>query len=247
MAKVEVEEPTVGTLSVKLPTFWPDMPEEWFAQAEANFRARRITSQKSKFNLVVVALDADTLRGVLDLIEEEPDEDSYGKLKARLVQAFKLSTVDKIKQAMELPALSDESPVKLADRMIALTRGASGEDITKTMFLCKLPEEIRKVMWAEPLSEWTEMKARANRLWHAEKGKRRAFVNEAEVASDSEQEANAVRASARGSRGTGFKDFAKTFHQRPEGPCVFHYFFGTSATRCRDPCSQAGNGKAGRQ
>ena len=75
MSKVE-EEATVGTLSVKLPTFWPDMPEVWFAQAEANFRARRITSQKSKFNLVVVALDADTLKGVLDLIEQEPDEES---------------------------------------------------------------------------------------------------------------------------------------------------------------------------
>ena len=74
MAKVE-EEATVGMLSVKLPTFWPDMPEVWFAQAEANFRARRITSQKSKFNLVVVALDADTLKGVLDLIEREPDEE----------------------------------------------------------------------------------------------------------------------------------------------------------------------------
>ena len=38
MAETE-EEAVVGTLSVKLPTFWPDMPEEWFGQAEANFRA----------------------------------------------------------------------------------------------------------------------------------------------------------------------------------------------------------------
>ena len=57
MAKVE-EEVTVGTLTVKLPTFWPEKPEAWFGQAEANFRVRRINSQKMQFNLVVVALDA---------------------------------------------------------------------------------------------------------------------------------------------------------------------------------------------
>ena len=247
MSKVEDEVATVGTLSVKLPTFWPDMPEEWFAQAEANFRARRISSQKTKLNLVVVALDPDTLKGVLDLIEEEPNEESYGKLKARLVQSFQLSTVDKIKKAMEMPALTDESPVKLADKMIALTRGASGEEIVKTMFLAKLPDEVRKVMWAEPLSGWTEMKARANRLWHAKKDKRRPYVNETEVASAIEQEANAVRAAGKGGCNNGFRDFARTFQQIPGGPCVFHYFFGKSATRCRDPCSQVGNGKAGRQ
>ena len=168
MAESE-EEATAGTLSVKLPTFWPDMPEEWFGQAEANFRARRITSNKSRFNHVVVALDSDTLKGLVDLIQQDPDDDSYDKLKARLVQAFRLSVVDKVKQAFDMPALTDESPVRLADKMMALTRGISGEDITKAMFLNKLPEDIRKVMWAEQLTDWTELKARANRLWHAGK------------------------------------------------------------------------------
>ena len=252
-AKVE-EEATVGTLSVKLPTFWPDMPEVWFAQAEANFRARRITSQKSKFNLVVVALDADTLKGVLDLIEQEPDEESYNRLKARLVQAYKLSTVDKVKQCMELPPWADENPMKLADQMIALTRDASAEDIVKTMFLLKLPDSVRKAMWAEPLKDWSEMKARAKGLWHAEKTKRQAAVYEVSGARridrDDEVEANAVRFKPKGKPNQNakkFKEFAGTFYQRPNGPCVYHEFYGHSSAKCRAPCSQAGNGKAGRQ
>ena len=240
----EEEEATVGTLSVKLPTFWPDMPEEWFGQAEANFRARRITSLKSKFNLVVVALDADTLKGVLDLIEQEPDDESYGKLKSRLVQAFKMSVVDKVKRAMEMPALADETPVRLADRMKALTRGISGDDITKAMFLTKLPEDVRKVMWAEPLTDWEEMKARANRLWHAGKGQRSVSISEvdAEV-----PQANAVQALAKGGKPSKFREYAGKFVQKPGGPCVFHDFYGKLATKCRVPCCQAGNGKAGRQ
>ena len=77
MAK-EAEEAAVGTLMIKLPTFWPDKPKAWFVQAEANFQARRITSQKTQFNLVMVALDTDTIDGVLDLLEKPPDKDAYG-------------------------------------------------------------------------------------------------------------------------------------------------------------------------
>ena len=130
----EAEDAAVVTLTVKLPTFWPDKPEAWFVQAEANFRARRITSQKTQFNLVLVTLDADTIDGVLDLLEKPPDEDAYVQLKAGLVQSFKMSTVEKIKRALEFPALTDENPVKLVDKIMALTREANSEDIVKTTY-----------------------------------------------------------------------------------------------------------------
>ena len=249
MAKVE-EESSVGTLTVKLPAFWADKPEAWFVQAEANFRARRITSQMTKFNLVVVALDADTIDGLLDLLEKPPDEDSYDQLKARLMQSFKISTMDKIKLALELPPLADENPVRLADKIMALTREASSEDVAKTVFMLKLPDGVRKTMWAEPIASWPEMKARASCLWHAEKTKSRASVYEAANANAeakvSKPETNAVKVMARGNGKSKFQKFAANFKQWMGGPCVFHEFFGHSATRCRSPCSQEGNVKAGR-
>ena len=245
MAKVE-EEPEVGSLKVKLPSFWPDKPEAWFVQAESNFKARRITNQQSKFHLVVIALDAETLDGVLDLLEEPPKDDPYDQLKARLVQSYQLSKVDKIKRAMEATAGDDENPVKIADKIMALTRGASGEDIAKVMFLLQMPDSVRETMWAEPLTTWPEMKTRASGLWHAGRTRKRTGVFEAARAS--EPEANAVRAATKTQKkGSKFQDFAATFYQRHGGPCVFHEFFGKDAKRCRDPCSLAGNGGAGRQ
>ena len=112
MAKVE-DEAEVGRLKVKLPAFWPDKAEAWLIQAEANFKARRITSQQTKYNLVVVALDAETMDGVLDLLEQPPELDPYDQLKARMLQSYKIAKVDKIKQALELPPLDDENPVKI--------------------------------------------------------------------------------------------------------------------------------------
>ena len=244
MAKVE-EDPEIGSLKVKLPAFWPDKPEAWFIQAESNFKARRITNQQAKFHLVVIALDAETLDGVLDLLEAPPAEDPYDQLKARLVQSFKISKVDKIKRALEATAGDDENPVKLADKIMALTRDASGEDISKVMFMLQMPDAVRKTMWAEPLSSWPDMKARASGLWHADRTRKRAAVCEAKVI---EPEANAVRAAPnQRKRGAKFQEFAATFRQRQGGPCIFHDFFGRSASKCKDPCSLAGNGGAGRQ
>jgi hypothetical protein len=42
--------------AVRLPTFWPDRPGLWFAQAEANFALASATSEKTKFNYVISQL-----------------------------------------------------------------------------------------------------------------------------------------------------------------------------------------------
>ena len=41
------EEAAVGTVTVKLPAFWADKPEAWFAQAEANFRAKGTAGKRT--------------------------------------------------------------------------------------------------------------------------------------------------------------------------------------------------------
>ena len=48
---------SVDSVAVKLPTFWAAQPKVWFAQAEAQFKLRKITSDETMYFHVVAALD----------------------------------------------------------------------------------------------------------------------------------------------------------------------------------------------
>ena len=71
-------------VSVKLPPFWPDKTDIWFAQAEAQFKMKNITNEKTKYAYVVSVQDSDKATQVLDIIRAPPAEEPYKALKNRL-------------------------------------------------------------------------------------------------------------------------------------------------------------------
>ena len=52
--------PGIQTASLKLPDFWTDKPEVWFARVESQFGTKGITVDKTKFDYVVSSLDNGT-------------------------------------------------------------------------------------------------------------------------------------------------------------------------------------------
>lgn len=58
---------THGLTSLKIPPYWPSDPHLWFAQVEAQFFTKRITSQKVKFSHVVASLAPEFASVVRDI------------------------------------------------------------------------------------------------------------------------------------------------------------------------------------
>ena len=77
---------SVTTVSVKIPPFWPADPVVCFAQVEAQFATRNITSQRTQFDHVVAALSNKFATEVRDIILSPPEVDAYSKLKDLLIK-----------------------------------------------------------------------------------------------------------------------------------------------------------------
>ena len=76
------DESGVGSLAIKLPTFWTSEPDMWFFQIEAVFNNRnpKVTKDSTKFNQAVAALPQDILleiRHVMDVSLVRLSMDDY--------------------------------------------------------------------------------------------------------------------------------------------------------------------------
>ena len=136
--------PSVGAVALKLPPFWPESAEVWFAQAEAQFNIKGISSSTTKFYHCVASMSQEVASQMLDLIRAPPASETYKVLKAQLVKTYGLNDYQRFKSLISLPLSGDQKPSHLMNRMIALLP----EDfkpgfIFRGLFLRCLPADVR--------------------------------------------------------------------------------------------------------
>lgn len=142
--------PEIFRVGVRVPPFWPEEPEIWFAQVEGQFAISHITSDSTKFHYVIGQLDHQFSKEVKDIIVSPPENNKYDKLKTELIKRLSASQEKKVKQLLMHEELGDRKPSQFLRHLRSLAGPGVPEDFIKTIWTSRLPRNIQTVIAAQP-------------------------------------------------------------------------------------------------
>ena len=162
-------EAIIGAVAIKLPPFWRNDPEVWFAQAEAQFAMRSITAEETKYHHVIAALPAEVAQDVRDVLINPPKTEPYTTLKEKLTARMTESEQRRVQMLLTEEELGDRKPSQLLRRMKQLMGEQKIENgILKQLFLQRLPQNVRLILASTSESlTLTDLAALADRILEA--------------------------------------------------------------------------------
>lgn len=128
----------------------------WFIQIEAQFQCNRLTSDVTKYNHLVGALDAETMMEVADVLRNPPQDDKYAFLKNAIIKRFTDSADRQLHKALTELELGDMKPSQLLRQMTSLAGDRATEDVLSVRWLALLPQPVQrclKIMRSSTLDE----------------------------------------------------------------------------------------------
>ncbi|XP_072176155.1 uncharacterized protein [Diadema setosum] len=141
------EDVNVASLTVKLPPYWPADPHKWFAQIEALFATRRVSSEKTKYSHLISSLTPDIAQEVRDLIITPPRDEPYTKLKEALIRRTSASQQKRLQQLLMEEELGDRKPTQFLRRMKQLVGDTKLDNsVLRQLFLQRMPLNIQLVL-----------------------------------------------------------------------------------------------------
>ena len=246
--------------SVTLPPFWTSNATAWFAMAESRFRVRRIYDEWDRYDNLVSSLTADSIRLVLDVVTNPPEDEPYTFLKERLLGSHQLTDYQRIEQLIAVGALGDRKPTQLLAQMLELC--PAGEERSKFFafhFLQRLPQELRIMLGDDDHQEIQQLAVKADRLQAIHGHRLHGQVAAVASAPPPSEPVNAISTSRgnRGGRGRGRGRGGPpsrgggapaapavapaSLARDSSGLCYYHWNFGDKATKCEAACSWQGN------
>ena len=233
-------------VQVKLANFWPNNAAVWFVRAEQEFVIKSVSTQATKYAYLVQALTEEVSMRVADRLIADPSATPYNDLKAHLLKIYTKTDYQKAKLLLELPPLGDQRPSELMHKMLGfLPAGADTSDpgfLFRAIFLERMPVDIRTHLVALKAESMAALADKADELYNSRPPVTSFLVDQAD--DTSYEDDLPVCAAGRG-RGDPASASADSSTQ-----CWYHATYGSSATKCRSPCSfrpPAGNGQRWRQ
>lgn len=253
----------INTVSVKLPEFWTKSPEVWFARVEAQFGTKGISTDQTKYDFVVSALDLNTAEEVQSVLTNPPTVDKYNTLKTALIKTFGKSQAQKDNELLNMNGLGDKRPTALLRKINALNDDP--QTLKRALFLINLPADIRSILAGQNITDTEKLAEAADRIWETRTTNIQqisAFPTETNDKSISEQIQHFDMKPPVVETVAAIKNRRYSSHQGSStspSVCFYHQRFGPEARRCLHGCkfasllsksnkqgtSVSGNAKAG--
>lgn len=256
------QTPQVQKVGIKVPPFWPEKPELWFCQLEAQFNICGVTQDVTKFWHVVSQLDNTYAKEVDDLIRFPPEHGKYAKIKAELIQRLSSSEQQLLMQLLEHEEIGDRTPSQFLRHLKTLAGGSVQETFLKTLWLSRLPTVMRPILATQESLSLDKIADVADKVHEAGTRTTHQVASVAqplEIATLAEQ-VKKLTAQIEEMSQSPQRRYARSrsknrscTNQRPEDTqedsekqkCWYHFKFGQAARKCRTPCSQSSkNGTA---
>lgn len=223
-----LQQGNVNAVSIKLPEFWEDDPEVWFARVEAQFNTRGITNDGTKFDYIITSLGNSTASEVKAIILNPPAADKYDTIKKALTSAFSKSQAQKDSELLSLSGLGDKKPSALLRKIRSLNSDA--ETLRRAVFLNQLPSDVRSVLAGQNIDDLDELANAADRIMEV----RSSSSSVCELNFD--ESCSAVYQKSRFMKGK-----AKDQRKNESFQCYYHLNFGSKARRCQPGCCHFGD------
>lgn len=249
------QPPTPGTMSaiaVKIPPFWAESPEIWFAQVEARFASNKITGDTARFNLVMSSIETNILQQVSEAVLHPPNEGKYANLKAAIIKRYSDSTRRKLSKLLNEMSLGDKRPSHFLNEMSHLAAGNLDNEMLKTVWLNALPEDMRKILSASDSTTTSieRLAATADSIQDASQRGTISAVNNGdslvkaiealtkriEVMETRGRPQHRARSHSRG-RSERKDNRSSSKSSDNSSTCWFHRNYGSDSRRCRSPCN----------
>lgn len=136
----------VQRVSVKVPPFWSESPDIWFAQVESQFQNANIVTDDSRFNTVVGAIESKILQRVRKAVLDPPAGRKYANLKDAMLNEFNDSDYAKMNKLFSDLSLGDNKPSFLLNEMRRLGGTNVNDDVLRTLWMNQLPVHVRAIL-----------------------------------------------------------------------------------------------------
>lgn len=263
----------VHRVSVKVPPFWAEEPEVWFAQVENQFVLSGITSDSTKFYYVSGQLENEYARIVKDIIIKPPASGKYEKFKYELIKRISQSREKKTLQLLKHEELGDRKPSQFLRHLQSLAGPDLPQDFLRTIWSSRLPSHVQTIVASQTKADLEELAELADRVndivqttptvasTSANSGT--SFANSGSslelrvseltrqveaLLKDKRQSRSRNRSKSR-NRSNSHSKKRSFSRERPEGHphCWYHFQFGAKAKQCKAPCNfNSGNSNSSR-